>query len=58
MAKIKRKKNEYVSGKLDITFLSFVLILLTVGLVMLFSASYAYSYEYYGNSYKFIFRIL
>ena len=54
MAKIKRKKNEYVSGKLDITFLSFVLILLTVGLVMLFSASYAYSYEYYGNSYKFI----
>ena len=54
MAKIKRKKNEYVSGKLDITFLSFVLILLTVGLVMLFSASYAYSYEYYGSSYKFI----
>lgn len=41
-------------GKLDITFLSFVLILLTVGLVMLFSASYAYSYEHYGNSYKFI----
>lgn len=56
MAKIKRKKNEYVSGKLDITFLSFVLILITVGLVMLFSASYAYSYEYYGNSYKFITR--
>ena len=56
MAKIKRKKNEYVSGKLDITFLSFVLILVTVGLVMLFSASYAYSYEYYGNSYKFITR--
>lgn len=56
MAKIKRKKNEYVSGKLDITFLSFVLILLTVGLVMLFSASYAYSYEYYDNSYKFITR--
>lgn len=56
MAKIKRKKNEYVSGKLDITFLSFVLILLTVGLVMLFSASYAYSFEYYGNSYKFITR--
>ena len=56
MAKIKRKKNEYVSGKLDITFLSFVLILLTVGLVMLFSASYAYSYAYYGNSYKFITR--
>lgn len=56
MAKPKRKKSEYVSGKLDITFLSFVLILFTIGLVMLFSASYAYSYEYYGNSYKFITR--
>ena len=39
-------------GKLDITFLSLVLILLTIGLVMLFSASYAYSLEYYHNSYK------
>ena len=44
------------SGKLDITFLSLVLILLTIGLVMLFSASYAYSLEYYHNSYKFIVR--
>ena len=43
-------------GKIDITFLSFVLILLTIGLVMLFSASYAYSLEYYGNSYMFITR--
>ena len=56
MAKIKRKKSEYTSGKLDITFLSFVLILLTVGLVMLYSASYAFSYNQYGNSYKFITR--
>ena len=52
----KRKKEKAVSGKLDITFLSFVLILLTIGLVMLFSASYAFSYEHYGNSYKFITR--
>ena len=43
-------------GKIDITFLSLVLILLSVGLVMLFSASYAYSYAYFGNSYKFISR--
>lgn len=43
-------------GKMDIAFLSIVLILLTAGLVMLFSASYAYSLEYYGNSYKFITR--
>lgn len=52
--KVKREKARL--GKMDITFLSFVLILLTVGLVMLFSASYAYSLEYYGNSYRFIIR--
>ncbi len=51
-----RKKSALTRGKIDITFLSFVLILMTIGLVMLFSASYAYSYEYYGNSYKFISR--
>lgn len=51
------KKNRiFLSGKLDVTFLSFVLVLLTIGLVMLFSASYAYSYEYYNNSYKFIIK--
>ncbi len=53
----RRKRLNYgQQGKLDITFLSLVLILFTVGLVMLFSASYAYSYAYYGNSYKFILR--
>ncbi len=53
----KNKRNGIIqSGKLDITFLSLVLILLTIGLVMLFSASYAYSLEYYGNSYKFIIK--
>ncbi len=51
-----KKSGFWQSGNLDITFLSFVLILLTVGLVMLFSASYAYSLEYYGNSYKFIIK--
>ncbi len=44
------------SGRIDVTFLSFVLVILTIGLVMLFSSSYAYSYEYYGNSYRFIIR--
>ncbi len=48
------KNGLFQKGKLDITFLSLVLILLTIGLVMLFSASYAYSLEYYGSSYKFI----
>ncbi len=56
MAKLKKKKSANAVGKLDITFLSFVLILLTVGLVMLYSSSYAYSYSHYGNSYKFISR--
>lgn len=54
---LKNKRSGFFqSGKLDITFLSFVLILLTIGLVMLFSASYAYSLEYYDNSYKFIIK--
>lgn len=44
------------NSKMDITFLSIVLILLTIGLVMLFSASYAYSLEYYDSSYRFISR--
>ncbi len=49
-----QKNGLFQKGKFDITFLSLVLILLTIGLVMLFSASYAYSLEYYGSSYKFI----
>lgn len=52
----KRSKTKEKIGKIDITFLCIVLILLTLGLVMLFSASYAYSLEYYGNSYRFISR--
>ena len=52
---LKREKRQTM-GKMDITFLSLVLILLTIGLVMLFSASYAYSYAYFGNSYRFISR--
>lgn len=59
MAKVTEKRTKNLknkSGKIDITFLSIVLILLTVGLVMLFSASYAYSLEHYDNSYRFISR--
>ena len=59
MAKVTEKQTRHLknkSGKIDITFLSIVLILLTVGLVMLFSASYAYSLEYYDSSYRFISR--
>jgi cell division protein FtsW len=52
----KRKSSAIQRGKFDITFFALVLILQTIGLVMLFSASYAYSYEHFGNSYKFISR--
>ena len=52
----KRKSSAIQRGKFDITFFAIVLILQTFGLVMLFSASYAYSYEHYSNSYKFISR--
>ena len=53
---VKRKKRHAIlqEGRLDISFLATVLFLLTFGLVMLFSSSYAYAYERYGNSYKFI----
>ncbi len=51
-----KKKMASTAGRIDITFLSFVLILLTIGLVMLFSASYAFSFERYSNSYRFIAR--
>ena len=39
---------------MDLTFLFLLLIILTVGLVMLFSASYIFANTYYGNSYYFI----
>ncbi|MBR4073332.1 MAG: putative lipid II flippase FtsW [Clostridia bacterium] len=52
----RRQKNINPRGKFDVTFFSFVLILLTIGLVMLFSASYAFSYAQYGDSYRFIVR--
>ena len=58
MSKLKTRKKSAIwqEGKMDITFLSLVLVLLSVGLIMLFSASYAYSYTYFGNSYRFISR--
>ncbi len=41
-------------GKMDIGFFSLVTVLLTVGLLMLFSSSYAYALAYFGDSYHFI----
>ncbi|MBE6798675.1 MAG: putative lipid II flippase FtsW [Ruminococcaceae bacterium] len=39
---------------MDLTFLFLLLVILTVGLIMLFSASYVYAYTHYGNNYFFI----
>lgn len=41
-------------GGVDLTFLILTLLLLTIGLVMLFSSSFAYALYYFGDSYKFI----
>ena len=51
-----KKQLKPKGGKMDVFFLGIVLVLLTIGLVMLFSASYAYSLEYHKNSYHFIAR--
>lgn len=48
------KLNIYQEGKLDPAFLILVLILLTIGLVCLFSSSYAFALQNYGSSYHFI----
>lgn len=45
-------------GKIDITFMVLVLILLTFGLIMLFSASYAYAFYNKGDSFYYIERQL
>lgn len=56
MKKAAKKGNFIQQGKMDIGFLSLVLILLTVGLIMLFSASYAYALTYFNDSFHFIKR--
>ena len=56
-----RKRFQFFSfgtGGIDATFLILVLLLLTIGLVMLFSASYAVAYYQSGNSFYYISRQL
>lgn len=48
------KFNIYQEGHMDPAFLILVLVLLTVGLVCLFSSSYAYALQNYGSSFHFI----
>ena len=47
---------KHYRGKIDITFLVLVLILLSFGLVMLFSASFAYAFYNEGDSFYYIER--
>ena len=61
MGLFKNKKGQSLQaekGTVDSSFLVLVLIILTCGLVMMFSASYAYAYYYFDNSFHFITRQL
>lgn len=46
----------FLVGSFDIPFLALTMTLLTIGLVMLFSASYAYAYYNEGSSYHYFIR--
>lgn len=46
----------WLKGKMDITFFALILILLTTGLLMLFSSSYAFALVEEGDSYHYIKR--
>lgn len=53
--RIKSEKMSFIAkGKMDITFFFWLMLILTAGLVMLFSSSYAYALTYYNDSYYFI----
>lgn len=54
--RIAQKTQEWEKSGMDLTFLVLVMLLLTFGLVMLFSASHAYAFYYYNNSFEFISR--
>ncbi|MGN1329214.1 MAG: FtsW/RodA/SpoVE family cell cycle protein [Eubacterium sp.] len=52
-----KKSDIFITGSIDIPFLGLTIALLTIGLIMLFSASYPYAYYYENhNSYYFFER--
>lgn len=54
-----KKSDIFITGSIDIPFLGLTVALLTIGLIMLFSASYPYSYYYENhNSYYYFERQL
>lgn len=53
---VKRFFDKYwISGAMSLPFFITVIALLTIGLIMLFSASYPYAYQKFGNSYYFFY---
>ena len=51
------KEHIFVTGGIDIPFLALTIALMTIGLIMLFSASYPYAYyKYNHDSYYFFTR--
>lgn len=56
-SKLKSFKDTYfLTGSIDIPFLGLTIALLTIGLIMLFSASYPYAYYYKDSSYYYFIR--
>lgn len=56
MKKLLSKNQTLVKSRVDVTFVTIVLLLVSLGLIMLFSASYAYAYYYFNNYFHFISR--
>jgi len=50
------KDTYFLTGSIDIPFLGLTIALLTIGLIMLFSASYPYAYYYKHSSYYYFIR--
>lgn len=52
----KKRSDFWAVGKLDVPFLLLVIVILTIGLVMLFSASYTYAYYNQGGDSAYFFK--
>lgn len=51
-----KKSDIFITGGFDVPFFALVIVILAVGLVMLFSASYPYAYFKYGDSYHYFLK--
>ena len=58
MERKRDRQKLFIKGKMDVAFLVIVLVILSIGLIMLFSASYPNAYYYKHNSLHFISRQL